>query len=105
MKKRFLRNIKNKIWLGSAIVCLFLAPLTVQAASTASEMAVYHGVTVSPDGSGQAWTTDYGDRTDERLPDGYTIDMHKESAIRELNPGEHYYDTEAEGSVNVGSGW
>jgi len=95
-------DIRNKIWLGFVVACLLLAPLTVQAASTANEMAVYPGVTVSPDGSGQAWTTDYGDRTDEQLPDGYTIDMHKESAIRELNPGEHYYDTEAEGSVTIG---
>ena len=78
------KKLRNKIWMGSAIVCLLLTPLTVQAASTASEMAVYPGVTVSPDGSGQAWTTDYGDRTDERLPDGYTIDMHKESAIRKI---------------------
>ena len=96
------KKLRNKIWMGSAIVCLLLTPLTVQAASTASEMVVYPGVTISPDGSGQAWTTDYGDRTDERLPDGYTIDMHKESSIRELNPGEHYYDTEAEGSVTIG---
>jgi len=65
-------------------------------------MAVYPGVTVSPDGSGQAWTTDHGDRTDERLPAGYTIDMHAESSIRNLNPGEHYYEAKAEGSVTIG---
>ena len=96
------KKLRNKICMGSAIVCLLLTPLTVRAASTASEMAVYPGVTISPDGSGQAWTTDYGDRTDERLPDGYTIDMHKESSLRELNPGEHYYEAKAEGSVPIG---
>lgn len=102
MKKRLsIKKMLKKLWIGSA-VCLLLAPLTVKAASTANEMAVYPGVMVSPDGSGEAWTTDYGDRTDERLSAGYTIDMHKESALRALNPGEHYYEAKAEGSVNIG---
>lgn len=102
MKKKFtIKNILNKILISSA-ACLLLAPISVQAASTAAEMVVYPGITVSPDGSGQAWTTDYGDRTDERLLNGYTIDMHAESSLRELQPGEHYYETEAVGSVSIG---
>ena len=100
-KKFWLKRILNKL-LVSVAAGLLMAPITVQAASTASEMVIYSGVTVSPDGSGQAWTTDYGDRTDERLPSGYTIDMHAESSLRELYPGEHYYEAKAEGSVTIG---
>lgn len=81
---------------------LCLAPLSAQAASTAAEMSRYPNVTISPDGSGQAWTTDYKDKTNERLEKGYTIDTGMESSLRALNPGEHYYAKDATGSVPIG---
>ncbi len=81
---------------------ILLLPVTSYAASTTSEMAQYPGVTVSPDGSNLAWTTDLGDRSNERLPVGYTIDMKAPSTLRALQTGEHYYKKEATGSVRIG---
>ncbi len=81
---------------------LLCSPVTAYAASTTADMAQYPGVTISPDGSNRAWTTDYGDKTDERLPDGYTINTGVESALTKLNAGEHYYKKEAAGSVPIG---
>lgn len=86
------------------VVVLMLMPLSVSAApaNSASEMTQFPNVTISPDGSGMAWTTDLWDKTDERLPLGYTIDMKKESSLRGLQAGEHYYAKPAVGSVNIG---
>lgn len=84
------------------VLCLFMMPMRAQAASTTGEMAQYPNITLSPDGSERAWTTDYGDQTDENLPEGYTISMDAESSLRELDKGEHYYKKAAEGSVRVG---
>lgn len=90
------------------VLCLLLAAVliamkssaVVAAADKAGDMAVYSGVTVSPDGT--AWTTDYMDRTNESLPEGYTISTGQVSGLRVLNEGEHYYQAPAEGSVRIG---
>ncbi len=84
------------------LFCFCLSPVTAHAASTTADMAKYPGVTLSPDGSNRAWTTDYGDRTNERLPSGYTIYTGVESALTKLKTGEHYYKKEAVGSVPIG---
>ncbi len=96
--------MKNRIKqvMLAMVLWLFLSPMAVNAASTTAEMSRFPGVTTSPDGSNTAWTTDYGDKADERLPEGYTIDMGVESTLRPLNIGEHYYKTEAVGSVPIG---
>ena len=76
------------------------------AAETAADMAVFQGVTVSPDGT--AWTTDYLDTTNERLEEGFTVYTGMKSSLRELRTGEHYYEAEAEGSISIGKwevGW
>lgn len=82
--------------------CLMLSPIPVSAAATTAEMIKYPGVSLSPDGSERAWTTDAGDKTNERLPLGYTIDMQAAPNIREPAAGEHYYPKEATGSVTIG---
>lgn len=83
-------------------MCLMLTPLTSYAAASTSEMDQFPNVTLSPDGSERAWTTDLWDKTNERLPWQYTVDMHAESSIGELRDGEHYYGKQAVGSVPVG---
>ena len=90
------------------VLCLLLAAgligmkgcAIVVAADRAGDMAAYSGVTVSPDGT--AWTTDYMDRTNESLPEGYTISTGQVSSLRVLNEGEHYYQAPAKGSIRVG---
>lgn len=69
-------------------------------AATASGMSVFSGVTVSPDGT--AWTTDYMDRTNEKLPEGTVCFTGVTSSLRTLQEGEHYYRAPAEGSVHIG---
>lgn len=83
-------------------MCLMLTPLTSYAAASTSDMNQFPNVTLSPDGSERAWTTDLWDKTNERLPWQYTVDMHTESSIGELRDGEHYYGKQAVGSVPVG---
>ena len=83
-------------------VCFFLIPVTSHAAANTSEMAQFPNVTLSPDGTARAWTTDLWDKTNERLPWEYTVDMNKESSIENLGEGEHYYGKQAEGSVTIG---
>lgn len=83
-------------------MCLMLTPITSFAAASTSEMAKFPNVTLSPDGSERAWTTDLWDKTNERLPWQYTVDMNATSSIGELEEGEHYYGKQAEGSVTVG---
>ena len=83
-------------------MCLMLTPITSYAAASTSEMAQFPNVTLSPDGSKRAWTTDLWDKTNERLPWQYTVDMNAESTIGELGAGEHYYGKQAVGSVTIG---
>ncbi len=90
------------------VLCLLLAAVlivmkssaVVVAADKAGDMAVYSGVTVSPDGT--AWTTDFMDRTNESLPEGYTISTGQVCGLRSLNEGEHYYQAPAGGSIRIG---
>ncbi len=70
------------------------------AMESAEDMAIYAGVTVSPDKT--AWTTDYMDRTNESLPEKYTIVTGQGSSLRNLEKGEHYYKAAAEGSIRIG---
>lgn len=95
--KRFIRKA-----LLVLAMCLMLTPITSNAAASTSEMAQFPNVTLSPDGTERAWTTDLWDKTNERLPWQYTVDMHAESSIGELGAGEHYYGKPAEGSVTIG---
>lgn len=83
-------------------MCLMLTPLTAFAAESTSAMDQFPNVTLSPDGSERAWTTDHWDKTNERLPWQYTVDMHAESSIGTLKDGEHYYGKQAVGSVTIG---
>ncbi len=89
-------------FLYAFIVCLLFVPVSAQAASTVGEMTQFPNVSLSPDGSERAWTTDWWDKTNEMLPYGYTIDMHAEKTLRDLRPGEHYYDSPAVSSVTIG---
>ena len=73
---------------------------TVCAADTLQNMTSFSGVMISPDGT--AWTTDYMDKTCERLPEGYTFFTGRESKLRSLQAGEHYYGVAAKGEVSVG---
>ena len=84
------------------VMCFFLTPVTTHAAANTGEMAQFPNVTLSPDGSQRAWTTDLWDKTDERLPWEYTVDMHAESTLGSPGAGEHYYGKPAEGSVTIG---
>lgn len=96
MKTRF------KICLLVLALCLVLLPITSKAAASVSEMGQFPNVTLSPDGSERAWTTDLWDKTNEKLPRGYTVDMQVESRIGTLKEGQHYYGKQAEGSVRIG---
>ena len=99
------RRIMKRFFMNFILVlamCFLLAPVTSYAATNAAEMSQYPNVSLSPDGSKRAWTTDAGDKTNERLPLEYTVDMHAESSIGELGIGEHYYEKQAVGSVTVG---
>ena len=95
-----IRIMRVLCWLLTAGLFGMKSCAVVVAADRAGDMAVYSGVTVSPDGT--AWTTDYMDRTNESLPEGYTISTGQVSSLRVLNEGEHYYQAPAEGSVKIG---
>ena len=106
-----MKQYKEKVTIAKVacfFACMFICSMMIVkesiipavAANSVGDMAVYSGVTISPDGT--AWTTDYLDRTNERLPEGYTIATGQQSRLRSLNVGEHYYSYEADGSVNVG---
>lgn len=84
------------------VMCFVLMPFTSLAAANTGEMAQFPNVTLSPDGSQRAWTTDLWDKTNERLPWEYTVDMHAESTLGSPGAGEHYYGKPAVGSVRVG---
>ena len=100
------RFIWGCTWCILVTLILFHKGIPVMAAETAADMAVFQGVTVSPDGT--AWTTDYLDTTNERLEEGFTVYTGMKSSLRELRTGEHYYEAEAEGSISIGKwevGW
>ena len=71
---RIMKRLFSKLVLALAM-CLMLSPITSYAAASTSEMAQFPNVTLSPDGSERAWTTDLWDKTNERLPWEYTVDM------------------------------
>lgn len=96
-----MKQIFGKIIVILAL-CMLFKPVSASAAPTTGEMVQYPNVSLSPDGSKRAWTTDLWDRTDERLPLGYTVDMNATPTLRGLQEGEHYYETEPEGSVTIG---
>ena len=83
-------------------LCLLMSPITSYAAASTSEMGRFPNVTLSPDGSARAWTTDLWNKENERLDREYTVDMNAESSIDVLGLGEHYYGKQAEGSVTIG---
>lgn len=83
-------------------MCLMFLPITSLAAATTGDMAQFPGVSLSPDGSKRAWTTDLWDKTNERLPKDYTVDMNVKSSVADLRTGQHYYKKEATGSVPIG---
>ena len=81
-------------------VIMFWKVLPVAAAVSAESMAVFPGVTVSPDGT--AWTTDYLDSGYESLEMGYTVFTGTNSSLREIQQGEHYYEVMKTGKINIG---
>lgn len=87
------------VWIVLLVCLLFLETVQVRAA----DMEVFegvHGVTISPDKT--AWTTDYLDRTNEHLQEGYTVYTGQTSKLRSLKIGEHYYETAAKGALAIG---
>lgn len=98
-----MKHYKNLFGIVILFVILFFISgrrNILAAANTAGDMAVFKGVTVSPDGS--AWTTDYLDDTKEHLKKGYTVITGQESSMRDLEAGEHYYNVNAQGTVRIG---
>lgn len=98
---RIMKRLFQKFILVLAM-CLLMSPITSFAAANTGEMGKFPNVTLSPDGSQRAWTTDLGDKTNERLEREYTVDMHVESSLGNLGAGEHYYGKQAIGSVRIG---
>ena len=99
------RSIKKKLalacfWCVAVVLILGVGYVPISAAQIAADMSMFSGVTVSPDKT--AWTTDYLDKTNERLEKGYTINTGVASTLRELQTGEHYYDVKANGSISIG---
>jgi len=101
LERRSMKGLFRKFLLVLAM-CVLLVPITSYAAANTSEMAQFPNVTLSPDGSKRAWTTDLWDKTNERLPYQYTVDMHAESTLGQPGIGEHFYGKQAEGSVTIG---
>ena len=101
LERRSMKGLFRKFLLV-LVMCVLLVPITSYAAANTSEMAQFPNVTLSPDGSKRAWTTDLWDKTNERLPWEYTVDMHAESSIGNLGAGQHYYGKQAVGSVRIG---
>ena len=89
------------VWCITVAWCLFcnITPI-VAATPNVADMSMFSGVTVSP--NRMAWTTDYLDKTNERLGLGHTIHTGIESALRKLEKGEHYYSVTAKGSIRIG---
>ena len=101
LERRSMKGLFRKFLLVLAM-CVLLVPITSYAAANTSEMAQFPNVTLSPDGTKRAWTTDAGNKTNERLPYQYTVDMHAESTLGQPGIGEHFYGKQAEGSVTIG---
>lgn len=99
--RRIMKRYFRKFILVLAM-CFLLAPVTSYAAASTSEMAWFPNVTLSPDGTQRAWTTDLWNKTNEMLPLQYTIDMNVPSSLGVLGVGEHYYGKQAVGSVPIG---
>jgi len=57
-------------------------------------------VELAPDG--KAWTTCAGESHNEGYREGYTVDTGVESALRELQVGEHYYQYNRTGDIPIG---
>lgn len=97
-------GIQTLLSLCLVITGMFLHNISAEAyntpATTTADMAQYKGVTVSP--TGEAWTTDYKDKTNERHPYGYTITTGVESSLKPLEKGQHYYNSIKAGAVNIG---
>ena len=85
---------------ATVIMLFILSYIPVSAAQTAADMSMFSGVTVSPDRT--AWTTDYLDKTNERLQKGHTIDTGVISVLRDLQKGEHYYEVKVKGTISIG---
>ena len=100
-ERRIMKRFLSKFILVLAM-CFLLAPVTSYAAASTGEMGQFPNVSLSPDGTKRAWTTDLWDKTNEMLPLEYTIDMNVPSSIGVLGVGEHYYGKQAVGSVPVG---
>lgn len=97
-KKKF---VQASVFFWMTICLVILSDTEVLAAvSTTADMAAFTGVTVSPDG--EAWTTDYMDRTGEQRPEGYTVFTGMPSELEPLEEGQHYYKGVKEGSVPIG---
>lgn len=97
-------NLKRILWAISFLWLILLLwgnqKLYVCANTfTAQDMAMFSGVTVSPDG--EAWTTDYTDKNIQHMPEGYEVFTGVESTLPVLQTGEHFYRDYAEGSVSV----
>lgn len=73
--------------------------IEIKAQDMIEEMNQYPGVTISPDRT--AWTTDYLDKTDESLPEGYTVFTGRTADLRVLREGEHYYQIPAKGNIKI----
>ena len=95
-------KIRFKAFLMVLALCLMLMPVTARAAENVREMGRFPNITLSPDGSERAWATDLGNKANESLPYGYTVDMQTESALEKLSEGQHYYGKQAVGSVSIG---
>ncbi len=99
-KKKKVRRVAAYLIGGIVVAIFFLNILKVRAMEDISYMESFSGVTLSPDG--KAWTTDYMDKTNERLPEGYTVSTGITSRLQSLKEGEHYYYNEASGEVPIG---
>lgn len=86
-ERRIMKRLLSRLLLILAMSLMF-APITSYAAASTGEMSQFPNVTLSPDGSERAWTTDLWDKTNERLPVEYTVDMHAESSIGNLGAGQ-----------------
>lgn len=95
------KDKKKRVWCSIVGILFWLWIMGYHAAAAdLSVLEGIEGVTISPGGT--AWTTDYLDRTNEHLPEGYTIDTGQSSSLRSLREGEHYYAVNAVGNIPIG---
>lgn len=89
--------------LKSILFPLFLLGLLIYSAvicAAAGSISESTYVSFAPDGT--AWTTCAGDTETVRYEDGTVVYTGKESALRSLQTGEHYYKYDRKGSIPVG---